>query len=143
MQRSSIVNLLAVCFVLSLSLSSGAQLAANGNLTYFGTYTDSASKGIYVARFDSKSGELSNPQPASQDTLKNPSFITIHPNKKYLYAVSEVENGFLSAYSINAETGQLNLLNQQSTGGNGPCFVSLDNTGTVALVANYNDGTVA
>lgn len=143
MPRNWIVLLSLVIAALSFSTSAKTESAKNEFLTYFGTYTDGSSKGIYLSKFDSSSGELSPPQATPQDALKNPSFLAIHPNKKFLYAVSEVENGSLWAFKINPENGELKFINQQATAGNGPCFVSVDHTGKVALVANYNDGSVA
>ena len=58
-------------------------------LAYFGTYTkgDDAGKGIYAYRFDTGSGKMTEIGLAAEIT--NPSFIAIHPNNKYLYAVTE------------------------------------------------------
>jgi 6-phosphogluconolactonase len=54
-----------------------------------------------------------------------------------------VPGGALTAYSIDAATGKLTRINRQSTGGPGPCHVSIDATGKFAIVANYNGGSVA
>jgi 6-phosphogluconolactonase len=53
------------------------------------------------------------------------------------------KGGIVSAFSIDAKTGGLTLLNQQSSEGPGPCFVSVDPTGRSVLVANYGGGSVA
>ena len=85
---------------------------------YFGTYTrgGNSSKGIYRSVLDLETGKLSEPVLTAEAT--NPSFIEIHPNGKFLFAVSEAgRDGSVSAYAINAETGGLNLLNQRSSGG--------------------------
>lgn len=135
----------AVLFLLML-LTNTAQAepsSRNEMLIYFGTYTNGASKGIYFCRFDSNSGALSPISSQVIEGLQNPSFLAIHPNHKYLYAVSEVDDGSIWSFKINEENGQLTLLNHQSTAGKGPCFVSIDQTGRVALVANYNDGSIS
>jgi 6-phosphogluconolactonase len=49
----------------------------------------------------------------------------------------------VSAFSRDANTGQLTLLNQQSSGGVGPCHLAVDPTGKCLLVANYGDGSIA
>jgi len=115
---------------------------------YIGTYTNTAkSQGIYSYRFDSKTGNLQPEGLAGQAT--NPSFVAIHPNRKYLYAVSEVSTmngqrtGGVSAFSIDAKTGKLTPLNQVPSRGTGPCYVSVDATGKTVMVANYNSGSVA
>lgn len=124
----------------------GAARAADDHLVYFGTYTSGKSKGIYVARFDSATGKLGAPELAAATT--NPSFLAIHPSHKFLYAVGELSGagkkaGAISAFALDATTGKLALLNQQGSGGSGPCYVGLDNAGQTALVANYGSGSVA
>jgi 6-phosphogluconolactonase len=109
---------------------------------YVGTYTGPQSKGIYAMRFDPASGSLSQPQLAAE--VESPSFIAIHPTQKFLYAVSEAggkDGGPVSAYAIDAAAGKLTLLNQQTSGGAGPCYVATDPSGRVALVANYAGGS--
>jgi 6-phosphogluconolactonase len=111
---------------------------------YFGTYTrgQDSSKGIYRSILDTETGKLSKPILATE--AKNPSFLEIHPNKKFLYAVSEVDgSGGVSAYAINSSTGDLKLLNQQPSGGAGPCHVSIDHKGKNVLVANYGSGSAS
>jgi 6-phosphogluconolactonase len=48
----------------------------------------------------------------------------------------------VSAFSIDAETGKLTLLNQRSSGGDGPCHLVLDKDQKNVLVANYGGGSV-
>jgi 6-phosphogluconolactonase len=114
---------------------------------YLGTYTGKNSKGIYRCELDPVSGELSAPALAAEVT--NPSFLAIHPNKKFLYAVGEVNNfsgqkgGAVSAFAIDPATGDLKLLNQQSSSGQGPCHLVVDKQGKHVLVANYSGGNVS
>jgi 6-phosphogluconolactonase len=111
---------------------------------YFGTYTsgDNGSKGIYRSVLDADTGELSAPVLAAE--AKNPSFLEIHPNGRFLYAVSESGGaGTVSAYAINPDTGSLKLLNSQPSGGSGPCHVNIDLTGKNVLVANYGSGSAS
>ena len=113
-------------------------------LVYVGSYTGPKSKGIYVMRMDPKTGALSKPELAGE--VPSPSFLAIHPTEKFLYAVSELDGkdggGIVSAFSIAKESGQLTLLNQQTAGGSGTCFVGLNPAGTTALIANYGSGSV-
>ena len=125
-----------------------SSMAADTYLVYFGTYTrPGQSKGIYVSRFDAVKGRLENPELAAEAV--NPSFLAIHPSRHFLYAVGDTvaingkKTGAVSAFSIDQATGKLVLLNRQSTGGIGPCHVSLDHAGRCALVANYGDGSCA
>jgi 6-phosphogluconolactonase len=112
---------------------------------YFGTYTGRGSEGIYVAELDD-TGKLSEPRVAAKIT--NPSFLAVHPNRQWLYAVSEIETthgkngGGVTAFLIDNATGALTKINSQVTGGGAPCYLSVDKKGKCVLVANYSGGSV-
>jgi 6-phosphogluconolactonase len=116
-------------------------------MVYVGTYTGGKSKGIYYCELDTETGKLSEPRLAAE--IVNPSFLAIHPNGKFLYAVNEVgefngkKAGSVTAYSIDAKTGDLTQLNQQSSVGTGPCHITTDKDGKHVFVANYGGGSVA
>lgn len=116
-------------------------------LAYIGTYTEGRSKGIYVSRFDPETGTLTTPELAAE--TKNPTFLALHPNGHILYAVCETGDfqgkgtGAVSAFSIDAKTGKLTLLNQEASAGKGPCHLAVDKTGKCLLVANYGSGSFA
>ncbi len=127
-----------------------AALAAGADmdyLVYFGTYTGPNSKGIYVSRFDGRTGKLSAPELAGE--AANPSFLAVHPDGKYLYAASEVNSfdgkrtGAVAAFAIDKATGRLRHINTVAAGGTGTCFVATDKSGRVVLAANYGGGSVA
>ncbi|MHC4226237.1 MAG: lactonase family protein [Planctomycetota bacterium] len=127
-----------------ISLAAVSTTCAESLPVYFGTYTRGAdsSRGIYRSTLDIDSGRLSDPILAAE--AKNPSFLEIHPNGRFLYAVSESGGtGAVSAYAINADTGGLKFLNRQSSGGAGPCHVSIDHAGKNVLVANYGSGSAS
>src|SRR6185503_15819400 len=145
----------AATFALGLavmaSASGGPVTAAGQTVTvYVGTYTKGTeSKGIYRFTLDLASGQLT---PAGEPAAAvNPSFLAFHPNGRFLYAVNEISDfekvdkgaGAVSAFAIDAKTGALTLLNQQSSKGSGPCHLSLDSAGKHVLVANYGGGSVA
>jgi len=120
---------------------------AGEQFVYFGTYTGGKSQGIYVSRFDAATGKLSEPELAAE--TKNPSFLAVHPEGKFLYAVGEVDStqgqraGAVNAYAIATKTGKLTALNQQTSGGTGPCHLAVDASGKCVLIANYGSGSVA
>ena len=131
-----------------LSASLGAPKRSAGFTVYVGTYSGPKSKGIYAFHFDVTTGRLT-PLGLAGET-RDPSFLAIHPNKRFLYAVNEVDefaskknNGGVSAFAMNVHTGKLRLLNQQSTGGGSPCHLTVDARGRNLLVANYVGGSVA
>ena len=132
--------------LIALSFCTSAFAASSNKMIVFiGTYTTGgASKGIYSYELDLQNGALRQIGVAAESP--NPSFLAIHPNKRFLYAVNELEgakeNGLITGFSIDAKTGKLNKINETSTGGPGPCFVSIDKTGKFALAANYAGGSV-
>jgi 6-phosphogluconolactonase len=118
-------------------------------LVYIGTYTQegSTSKGIYAYRFDSDTGKISTIGLAAETT--NPSFLAVHPNHRFLYAVNEIGNykgqksGAVSAFAIDRATGKLTFLNEVASGGADPCYITVDKTGKYVLVANYTGGSIS
>lgn len=133
-------------FFIVLALASVVSLAsAKEFLVYFGTYTNALSQGIYVSRLDADTGKLSAPQLAA--AVANPCFVNVSPDEKFLYSANSTrfngQNfGSISAFALDKKSGQLKFLNEKSSGGNGPCHVSVDASGQVLLAANYNDGSV-
>ena len=114
----------------------------DGDLLYVGTYTEGTrSGGIYLLRMDRRSGNLR--RIGSVDAGPNPSFLAIHPNRRVLYAVNEIEQGAVSAFAIAKDSGALTRLNEQPSQGGAPCYVSVDRSGSVVLVANYGAGSIA
>ena len=113
---------------------------------YVGTYTGKNSKGIYRLEFDPATGKLTNLGLAGETT--NPTFLAIHPNQRFLYAVGEIGNfkgqksGAINAFAIDPKSGALKLLNQQPSGGGGPCHIVTDKGGKNVLAANYGGGSV-
>jgi 6-phosphogluconolactonase len=111
---------------------------------YVGAYTEppaGTAKGISVYWLDPDSAALSLVQIAPD--VANPSFLALSPDRRHLYAVSELDAGGVRAFSRSGETGHLSALNHQSSHGSSPCHVSVDPGGRYALVANYGAGVVA
>ena len=75
--------------------------------------------------------------------ISNPSWVEVSPSGRNLYAVGEETHGVIKAYAIDPATGALTYLNEQLTGGEVPCHISVDATETYVLLANYGSGSVA
>jgi 6-phosphogluconolactonase len=127
-------------------LSMASMTMAADYFVYFGTYTNrqSESKGIYVSRFNTETGEWTAPELAGE--TGSPSFVAVHPTGKFLYSVGEMsqpgqKGGGVTAWSIDAATGKLTMINQVSSVGAGPCHINLNPAGTTAMVANYSGGS--
>jgi 6-phosphogluconolactonase len=122
--------------------------AAPATLTvYVGSYATADKPGIHQLDLDLATGELR--AKAQTSGLANPSFLALHPNRHFVYAVSEVseyegqKTGAVAAFAVDAKTSGLTMLNRQASGGDGPCYITLDPSGRYVLVANYGGGTVA
>ena len=108
---------------------------------FVGTYTNNGSKGIYVYKFNAATGEAK--WVSNTDSAANPSYLSLSPGGKYVYAVYEEggqKNGQVSAYAFDRATGRLRFLNQQPTGGDHPCYVSNTRDNKWVAVANYTGG---
>lgn len=130
-------------------LTSPASAQSGKYLMYVGTYTrdKSSSKGIYAYRYDPTTQEIAPLGLVAETT--NPSWVAIHPNGRFLYAVNEIQNyngpnsGGVSAFSIDPSTGKLTFLNEVSSRGADPCYITVDPSGKYVLVANYTGGSIA
>lgn len=114
---------------------------------FVGTYTGPKSEGIYAFTFDPDTGKATPRGLVARSV--NPSFLAVHPSGRFLYAANETDQwkgnpgGYVSSFAIDPGDPKLRELNQQSSGGAAPCFVSVDATGKNLLVANYFGGSVA
>lgn len=132
----------------AVGLWRGGMRLAEQPLLYVGTYTEgSRHDGIHLLRMDTATGALT--RVSSADAGANPSFLTIRPDGRTLLAVNEVSEmggrvtGSLRSFAIDAKSGGLTPINERSSEGAAPCYVSTDRTGRVAMVANYVGGSVA
>ena len=131
----------------TLTRSASAADAPTGGkaIVYVGTYNRGRDQpGIHIFRMDLATGSL---EPVGNATgCVNPTFLAIHPNQQFLYAVNEVADsegrpgGAVAAYAIDRASGQLTLLNRQPSEGKGPCHLVVDKEGRNVLVANYGSG---
>jgi 6-phosphogluconolactonase len=116
---------------------------------FFGTYTagNSPSKGIYTGRLDLDTGSLTSVVLAAPST--DPSYLALHPDGRFLYAVNEVSDfdgkasGGVEAFAIGPSGTELRRLNQIASGGGAPCHLAVDRQARFVVVANYGGGSVA
>jgi len=152
MTRSRLLRVFVFLYSLAffVSLNAPAAQSQKGKyLFYVGTYTQdgSQSQGIYAYRYDAATQEITPLGLAAETT--NPSWVALHPNGRFLYAVNEVQNykgpnsGGVSAFSIDRATGKLTFLNEVASRGADPCYITVDQSGKYVLVANYTGGSIA
>ncbi len=146
--RYSCLFLAAALAALPAAPQGAKKVSSKGEfLVYAGTYTRQDSKGIYAFRFQPATGKLISIGLVAE--TENPSFLAIHPNHRFLYAVNEISNyegqnaGSVSAFSIDPKTAKLTALNKTTTRGTIPAHLVVDKTGKTLVVANYGSGSVA
>jgi 6-phosphogluconolactonase len=156
---------LAIALFFAVALAGSVCHAQTGDYyMYFGTYTgfrfvshsatvgvgESKAEGVYVSKFHAATGEFSQPELAAE--IANPSFLTVSPNHKFIYAVSEDplslgppldHASYVSAYAVDQATGKLRLLNTIPTGGTSTCYLSMDKTGQFVFLGNFGSGSIA
>jgi 6-phosphogluconolactonase len=99
-----------------------------------------------MSRLNLDTGMLANAELAVETV--DPSFLTVDPTGRFLYAVNEIETyrgqqtGAVSAFAIDRKSGFLKPLNEQPTEGAGPAHLTIDRDGKNVLVANYGGGSV-
>src|SRR5688572_5366442 len=142
------IHLLPTALSVLIILSSTIVFAQKKKeILYVGTMSVRDSKGIYVYQFDPVKGKLTPIQTITD--RDSPSFLTVHPSGKYLYAVNRMavdadhtDIGSVTAYSIDPSSGKLKFINHVSAFGQGPCHITIDRTGTLAFIANYHEGNL-
>jgi 6-phosphogluconolactonase len=138
------VKLLLLFLLSLLLLVQGVE--AKKHLLYVGTYTKGVAEGIFVYSFNDRNGKLIDlKMPVISN---NPSFITISEDRKYLYAVGEVDDpdkdhsGGVSAFRIE-ENGKLAFLNHVQTHGANPCHLCISPDGKKLVASNYTGGNLS
>ncbi|WP_405865445.1 lactonase family protein [Streptomyces sp. NBC_00005] len=106
---------------------------------YVGTYTsvEGGGKGIGLATYDSETGRITGT--GTLTGIVNPSYLALHPDRRTLYAVNEHDDGAVTAVRL----ADRKILGARSTGGAGPCHLSVHPGGRWLLSANYASGSVA
>jgi 6-phosphogluconolactonase len=97
-------------------------------------------EGINVFRVDQGTGAWSHVQLVKD--LVNPSFLAFDRAQRFIYAVHG-DFSEISAFRVDHETGNLTLINQQSTGGKNPVALVPDQSNTFMIVANYATSSLA
>ncbi len=131
-----------VLFFITMICSSILLAQKHANLL-IGTYTNSGkSKGIYVYDFDVETAQTTL---KSETSVPNPSFVTLSPDKRFLYAVSEEsgEKAAANAYTYDPTTGRLTYIDTLRTGGASPCHIITDAGNRHVIVANYSGGSLS
>ncbi len=145
----------ASAFTLSTRTWNSALAAALGkrHLLIVGTETTgkSTAKGIYFFAFDSATGDFEQLSLAAE--TPGPTFLALAPGNRLLFAANESglpdadgksgRGGMITSYAFDAVKQSLTQINQVSSAGADPVYVSVDHTGKCVFAANYGSGSMA
>ncbi|MEZ4508823.1 MAG: lactonase family protein [Eubacteriales bacterium] len=101
--------------------------------------------GVTVFRMDEQ-GNLTRLFSAGKP---NPTYLALSPDQRFLYTVNELKeyheepSAAVSAYAINAGTGEIAFLNRRMSGGADACYVHVSSDGKYLFVANFTGGSFA
>lgn len=113
-------------------------MAASYLLT--GSYSSEQEPGIKLWKFEDGTGELTELMGVAG--IERPSFIAVHPSGTSFVATSEVGNGELVSYWIHPASRKIVEINRQSSNGDHPAHVTIDETGRWLLSVTYSGATV-
>ena len=145
---------LRTLFTIVFALLTFITFAQDKNLMmYVGTYTEGGnSKGIYTYHFNQENGIF---ELLSSAIATNPSFITLSPDGKHLYAVSEYNNGLQGAHSLHLSEDKSKVKysvfhstalkesykEEPKQAGADPCHIVADDK--YVITANYTGGDIS
>lgn len=97
-------------------------------------------KGVFVYEFDTQSGDFKFR--SESENVANPSFLSVSKDNKFVYTVnSDGANSSVTAFGYDSKAGKLNLLNQQKTTSENPCYIT--NNDKNVFTANYTGGSIS
>ncbi|KFC22859.1 lactonase family protein [Chryseobacterium sp. FH1] len=124
-------------FSIVFMINSSAQ-----NTIIIGTYTNSEkcnSGGIHIFDFDENTYE--HQLKFQTQEIINPSFVSLSPDKKFLFSVNENgEKSTITSFSVDETKGTLTKIDERKTQGEDPCFLISDEDNVI--VANYSGGSI-
>lgn len=114
-----------------------ARNGARPAFAYVGCFTTEKRKargrGIAVFRIDPESGDWL--QVEAYDAVPNPHYLAFDHTQRFLYS-AHGDSSEICSYAIDRQTGKLNLLNKQPTGGNNSSSVMPDPGNRYMVLAN-------
>jgi 6-phosphogluconolactonase (cycloisomerase 2 family) len=131
---------MTILFVLFMVINGYSQ-----TYVFVGSYNlNKGENGIYVFKLDTLTGELK--EVTTVKNILNPSYLTVSPNGKYVYACTDTKTpnaGSVSSFEFKPKNNSLTFINSESSGGENPVYLSVHKNGKWLVNANYNQGSVA
>jgi 6-phosphogluconolactonase len=121
--------------------------STNQTLVLASGYATADQPGVQAFLFNEATGELT--ASGSFTGINTPSFLVVHPNKQWIYSVSETGqsshgvSGEVWAFQFEREPLLLRPINRQTSRGDWPCHLQLDRTGRWLITTNYGSGSAA
>ncbi len=135
-------NLIFIASLILLNSYTAIGQATSKTFLFAGTYTAGIpDSGIFVYEFNPKNGKLK--YIASGNNLTNPSYISISPNGKYLYACTDSKlprHGNVASFKIDSIAGKITFINNQTCGGENPVYLSVHRNNKYVVACNYTEG---
>ncbi|MCD0471563.1 lactonase family protein [Flavobacterium sp. JAS] len=132
-------------YFLAIALLLVFNVFSQNTYVFLGSYNrDKTAESIQVYQLDTLNGKLS--KITSVKNVVNPSYLTLSPNGKYLYACTDTKTpnaGSVSSFEFNPENKTLTFLNSQRSGGENPVYVSVHKNGKWLVNGNYTEGSVS
>lgn len=140
---------LALAFVLGGAevLSKPVQAGDDELLIFISAFAPGDQGAVHACRLDLQTGALRHVHRTGG--VEHPFFLALSPDRRFLYSIDAPgqfggkDHEFVAAFRLEGETGRMTLLNGESTHGTASCFLDVDSSGKVVLVANYATGSVA
>ncbi|MHB8952885.1 MAG: lactonase family protein [Pirellulaceae bacterium] len=124
-----------------------AATEAHDMIVFVAAFAPGEEGAIYAYQLETTTGQLKLLRRTAG--VEHPFFLALSPNKKFLYSIHAPgqfggeAHEQVAAYQIVGRSGELKLLNHQSTRGSSSCYLDVDVTGKTLVVANYSTGSVA
>ncbi|MCD9574562.1 lactonase family protein [Flavobacterium soyae] len=133
------ITFLTTVFLITCSMFS------QNTYVFLGSYNrNKTAEAIQIYQLDTLNGKLI--KIASVKNIINPSYLTVSPNGKYVYACTDTKTpnaGSVSSFEFNPENKSLTFLNSQRSGGENPVYVTVHKSGKWIANANYTEGSVS
>ena len=99
---------------------------------------------IFRTHLDTINGKLS--KITSIKNILNPSYLTISPNGKYVFACTESKTknaGSVSSFEFQPKNKSLTFINSQKSGGENPVYLTTHKNGKWLVNGNYTEGSIS
>ncbi|MCL1666727.1 lactonase family protein [Elizabethkingia ursingii] len=130
---------------LFIAVFASANLYSQNTYVFFGSFNwDKSTEGIYVYQLNTSSGKLS--KVTSVRNILNPSYLTLSPDGKYVFACTEGKTkngGSVSSFEFSPEKKTLTYINSQKSGGENPVYITVHKNGKWLINGNYTEGSAS